>query len=157
MEGGTKPGWQPRSSPAYKSCSGQAGGKLPPGTQRTEAFRLILDLSASIVFMQERWQPGGGCEPGSDSTHTCPFFCPTRCPFPHTGFPHAHFLTLGMPFPPSLISSGLCSNIPPLQFPGGWEPELGGQPARGSARVHHCWLGFLDRVAWPPYDLASLM
>lgn len=46
---------------------------------------------------------------------------------------HTHFLTLGIPFPTSLISSGLSSNRPALQFPGGWESELGGLPAGGSS------------------------
>lgn len=48
MEGATKPAWQPRSSPAYKSRSGQAGGKFPPGTQRTEAFIKINPGSVSF-------------------------------------------------------------------------------------------------------------
>lgn len=75
--------WRPGSSPAHQSRSGHASGNCPPGTQRMETFRLILNLSALVMFTRERALGETGA---LRSLSTQPRFAALSQPGSHTHF-----------------------------------------------------------------------
>lgn len=153
---GTGPGWQPRSSPAYKSCSSHASGKFPPGTQRAATFRLILNLSASVMCIHMGNVGARGQEVRSALqllAHTALFCLRHPCaalsqPGSHMNpsFPDSWMFFLTSPV--SLATSLLCDSL------------AGQSTSTGVARLevpvlgpHHLLvrlLGFLTRIGIMP-------